>query len=248
MSLSSFSERISEALIRATGRREHRVPLHPPMAKPAGGSTVAVSRQVGTPDSQIAHAVAARLRWPAYDHELLERIASEMHVAIDALEHVDERHIPWLQECVERFGVASSVSEEMFVARLVETVQALGAAGESVIVGRGAAFVLLHSRTLSVRLIAPPADRAAAVGRERRLASHAAAALVEKIDRERAAFVRRHFLRDVSDPQNYDLVLNTAQFDVGECADLIIDALARKLHLPAPEAALFETETVFMTA
>jgi hypothetical protein len=54
-----------------------------------------------------------------------------------------------------------------------------------------------------------------------------AARYVEKKDRERDLFVKHHFHKDPADPRQYDLVLNTTRFLVGECADIILDALRR---------------------
>jgi hypothetical protein len=52
----------------------------------------------------VARAVAERLGWNVYDHELLEVVARDLHVRVKLLENVDERHVPWLQECVESFA------------------------------------------------------------------------------------------------------------------------------------------------
>ena len=62
---------------------------------------------------------------------------------------------------------------------------------------------------------------------------------IEATDRDRAEFVREHFRRDVADPRNYDLVLNTSRFTVAECADLIIESLRRlESHAARGEPAL----------
>src|SRR5438270_827559 len=62
---------------------------------------------------------------------------------------------------------------------------------------------------------------------------------IEATDRDRAEFVREHFRRNVADPRNYDLVLNTSRFTVAECADLIIESLRRlESHAVRGEPAL----------
>jgi cytidylate kinase len=122
---------------------------------------------------------------------------------------------------------------------LIETLLSLAARGRSVIVGRGSPFVLPTATTLRVRLIAPLEDRIEVVCHEQSLRRSEAARFVQIADRERAHFARLHFQRDSSDPQHYDLVLNTSQFPIDECATLIVDALQTKSHeQTAPSASI----------
>lgn len=228
MSLSGLTERISVAWIKATGRHES-----PSEANGAGrphrrGFSVAISREAGTRGPIVARLVGERLGWQVYDHELLEIVARELHVAPKLLEDLDERHISWLQECVEAFGAVPGVREGKYVRHLIEAMLSLGARGQCVIVGRGAPFVLPPASTLRVRLVAPFEDRVAAIAHDQHLPQHEAASAVQRTDRERAQYVRLHFLRDPADPQHYDLILNTSQFTMDECADLIADAARRK--------------------
>jgi cytidylate kinase len=59
---------------------------------------------------------------------------------------------------------------------------------------------------------------------------------VERIDRERIHFVKDHFHKDATDPRQYDLVLNSSRYSVGECAELVIEALYRfQAHSSLPQ-------------
>ena len=186
----------------------------------------------------MACEVGARLGWPVYDHELLERIAREMGLRVRLLESVDERRQSWLRECIEAFASAPVegryVSEGAFVRHLVETVLSLGAHGECVIVGRGAAQLLAPQTTLRVRLVGARADRIAAVSRHFGLTPKEAERRVQEIEQERVRFVRDHFQKDPADLANYDLILNSSRWSVAECAELIIQALhALQVWTPA---------------
>src|SRR5262249_20693847 len=103
------------------------------MARTAQAFTIALSREAGTSGTSVAREVGKRLGWQVYDHELLERIAQEMHVRAALLQSVDERHQSWLLESVEAFLAAPEkneweplVSESAYVRHLVETIFALG--------------------------------------------------------------------------------------------------------------------------
>lgn len=231
MSRNRTPERISEAWIRATGRSEHPSPAETEAARRR--FSVAISREAGTGGPAVARAAGERLGWQVYDHELLELVARDLHVRVKFLQDLDERHVTWLQECVEAFAAVPSVGESKYVRHLVETMLSLAAQGRCVLVGRGAPFVLPPASTLRVRLVAPFEDRVAAVMRGQNLSHREAARFVEQTDRDRSHFVRLHFARDVSDPEYYDLILNASQFSVDECADMIVAALRQKSHASA---------------
>ncbi len=231
MDRKSTSESLAQAMERARrhwqrqGKGEGQVVSAAAPAKIA--FTIAISREAGAGGVQVARAVGERLGWQVYDREILQKIAEEMGLRADLLESVDERHSSWLRECMEAFASVPSVSAEAYVRNLIETLLSLAAHGECVIVGRGAAHVLPEATTLRIRLVANQADRLAASSQQLGLGQAEAAAWMERTDRERTMFVNNYFQRDVKDPHEYDLILNTSRFSVPECVDLIQAALSR---------------------
>ena len=91
------------------------------------------------------------------------------------------------------------------------------------IVGRGAAFILPAKTTVRVRLVGPVRERVAVLGRKLGINEIEAARQVRTIDRQRIDFVQDHFLKDPTDPHNYDLVLNVSRLSVGESAALVVE-------------------------
>jgi cytidylate kinase len=234
--MSLISDRASEALVRAVGH--HEAVIHQAHAHQAGGSqlrkfSIAISSETGTRGPAVARIVGERLGWSVYDRELLEIIARNLHVAVKSVENVDEHHVTWLQECVESFAAVPAVREQKFVCHLIEAMLSLSARGRCVIVGRGSPFVLPAATTLRVRLTAPLADRIDAICQERHLSRSDAARHIEQIDRYRTHFVKLHFQRDAGDVQHYDLMVNTSQFPIDECAQLIVNGLMQKSHAAA---------------
>jgi len=229
---SALSQLVERACRDWESRRRAAGQDHPPA--PAQTLAVALSREAGVLGTSVATEVGRLLGWQVYDHELLRQIAHDMGARAALLESVDEKRQSWLLEAVQAFLSAPAksatvpwVSESAFVRRLVETVLALGAHGGCVIVGRGAPFILPAETTLRVRLVAPAADRVAALSRKLGISEQEAARKVRTTDRERTDFVQDHFLKDPADPRNYDLVLNAARLSVGDCAGLVVEALRR---------------------
>lgn len=187
--------------------------------------TITISREAGANGPAIARAVGERLKWPVYDKELVQKIADEMGLHADLLQSVDEKQMGWLKECLRTFASASKVNETAFVRHLVETLLSLAAHGECVIVGRGAAVVLPAETTLKVRLGGPARQRIETIRQRFGIPREEAENWVQKTDHERQRFVMDHFHKDPSDPQYYDLVLNSSRFSVAECADFIVKGL-----------------------
>ncbi len=187
--------------------------------------TIALAREAGVSGTTVADEVAKRLGWPVYDKELLQRIAEEMGLRTQLLESVDEKRKSWLQECLEGFVAAGGVSEMSYVQHLTQTILSLGANGKCVIVGRGAAHILPRETTLRVRLVGDLPDRIVTVSRRINITKEKAATWIANTDRERQTFVKDHYLKDPTDPHNYDLILNTSCWSVADCSDLILQGL-----------------------
>src|SRR5262249_41909304 len=146
------SELLAENLQHTTEHWEKRradAAQHPSGKVPVAW-TVAISREAGSRGSSIAHRVGELLGWHVYDRELLQKIADEKGLRVRLLEHVDEKHTSWLESSLEGLQTGPRVSEVAFARYLVETVYALAALGECVIVGRGSAFILPPQSTLRV--------------------------------------------------------------------------------------------------
>jgi cytidylate kinase len=230
---------LAETIVHAHSYRESHQQARRTPGSPA--LTIAISRQAGAGGTSIGSEVGARLGWPVYDHELVERIAREMHLRTKLLESVDERHTSWLVECAESFSQVPLVSESAYVRHLIQTILSLGAHGSCVIVGRGASHILPPVTTLRVRLVGDREDRITALARELGISHEEASRRIDVIERERIAFSKDHFHKDPRDPQNFDLVLNSSCFSYSECAQLIIEALHRlEARVRASTAALRE--------
>jgi cytidylate kinase len=196
--------------------------------------TIAISREAGALGSGVAAEVGRRLGWPVHDRNILDRIARELHRPPSRLEPVDERAASWLGESLASLFDKYYVGTDAYLKHLFAAVRGLGEAGRCVIVGRGANFILPAETTLRVRLVALPGDRAQVAAGRLGLSAAEAAAWVKTTERERAAFIKRTFQQDVTDPHNYDLVLNLSRLTVDEAADGILETLRRLERRGAP--------------
>jgi cytidylate kinase len=222
--LGSTSGLVTERQVEALQQAQRNWQQHRQAGRGAVGVTVALTREAGCPGTSIARQVGARLGWPVYDHELLEKIAEEMGLRASLLESLDERRQSWILECLQGLSSAATVTEGKYVHHLSQTLLSLGALGECVIVGRGAAQLLPAETTLRVRLIGELGDRIAAISKRLGLSTQDAKRWVEQKDRDRTDFIRSHFVKDPTDLRQYDLVLNSSLWSEATSADLIVRA------------------------
>ena len=215
-------ERQTESLLQA---EQHWLAAQQGTRRKIENWTIAISRLAGTPGTEVGEELGRRLGWPVYDRQLIQQIASELGLHEKLLESVDEKQKNWLLERVETFAAAPRVSEAGFVRKLVETILSLGTHGHCIIVGRASWYVLPAASTLRVRLVGALPDRIERAEQTLHYTKKQAAQWVEETDSARQQFFKNHFFQDPADPSLYDLTLNTSRWNVGQCADIILQGL-----------------------
>ncbi len=192
--------------------------------------TIAISREAGSRGGSIAQRASAKLGWQVYRQDLLEYIAQEGSFRQEMADNLAPSARPWLEEQLDRLLREQNLSRHPAVLDMARIILALGAAGEVVLVGRGAGCVLPSSSTLHVRVMAPLQDRIAYMAQWLRLTTEEAAEQVRLRDSRRAEFIATHFQRQPGDIYQYDLLLNSSLLGEDLCAELIVQAARAKLE------------------
>ncbi len=186
---------------------------------------ITISREYGSGGGEIATRTATRLGWKLIDHEVVVRVAQELGVTEAEAEAYDERTesavsriLATLQAIQPTIPVAPPVllttdAHDYNEARR-RVIEGAVAAGQVVIVGRGAQVLLAQRH------------------------QNAARARVQVKDRDRARYLQVEHNKDSGDPHLYDLVVNTSILDLDSVVDLLSLALerkARRLSTPTGE-------------
>lgn len=185
---------------------------------------VTVSRQAGSRGTEIARLVSESLGFRFWDQELVHRIAEQSGAPEAMLRAVDEHPRGRLADLLSGILMGDRSTEEEYFAQLVRLVASLAERGGSVIVGRGAQFVVAAESALRVRVVAPLDARVHALAAQRGIRDAEARAEVERLDRERSAFMRQHYDRDVTDPAAYDLAINSAALSTERAVEVVVAA------------------------
>lgn len=194
---------------------------------------LAISRETGAGGGAIARMVGQRLGWKVYDHELLEAIAHRMELPVDDVRIFDELAPSPVQDWLLPLREEHYAPQEAYLDHLAKLIEAIGRAGESVLVGRGAGFMLPRESTLSIRIIAPLRIRALRLAERMGVSVRTARRAARDLDRRRAQFDRTMHRMVSGDPHHYDIVLDTHSLGL----DIVTEVIVRAVEAGRPAAS-----------
>ena len=199
-------------------------------------AVVTVSRQYGAGGLRVGRAVAEALGFAFVDREIVEEAARRLGVEPELAEERDER----APAIVEEIGLAlAAASPEFGLSALPElddralagatkrVLLSLADAGDYVILGRGSQAALIgRDDACHLALVGGLADRVGRIMQWQNVDEREARARCERIDAERAGYVKHFYGKDIRDPLLYDAVLNTSRLGL-EAASTLAVAIAR---------------------
>jgi len=188
---------------------------------------IAITREMGSLGKDVARELGAELGLPVVYHEVIDHLADRLRVRKS---HVI-RLLDGSAGLLERLS-ADTTSLSLFTADEIIGIAAKGPG--AVIRGWGATHLLREvPHAVCVRVCAPFETRKHRM--MERLGSDDDARVADEIrtnDEAHSAIMRRHFDLQWTEPEHYDLVLNTKRVSVEECVGEVL-ALVR-----APQVAV----------
>lgn len=182
-------------------------------------ATITISRQLGSLGLDVARVLADQLRYRLVHRELINQAALRAGAPEMALATIDELGL--LDLC------PSQKDCEAYHQAVHQVMLELVAEGNVVIVGRaGQAILRGHPEVLHVRIIAPQKLRAERIAKLHKIPVRKALAQIEASDRYRKNYLQQFYKMDWDDPEQYDLVLNTARLVPIRAATLVESALS----------------------
>lgn len=208
---------------------------------------ITVSRMFGSGGSDVAAQVARALGWTLFDNEMVDAVAQRLGLTPAEVSSREER-VPSL---VERIADAMSMSapegavpvadqsmtqttETRIVNVTTHVIDDAVQQGNAVLVGRGAQCVLAdRPDALHVFCYAALPALVSYAIEHRGVNPANARAEVEKRNREREQYVKRHWGRDWRAHENYHLCVDTGRLGVDAAARLVIAAARERFSLTA---------------
>ncbi len=187
-------------------------------------SVITVEREFGCGGGEIAAKLAQRLQWKLWDQALTEEIAKLADVDCAAVEKKQEKIDSTFHRLAKIFwrgsyeGAVKTGAEFFDADCMVEmggqVMQRAAAEGKCVIVGRGAPYFLReHPDAFHVFLYAPYAEKLRRLRENGSRIPGNPETLLNTVDRDRIAFVKRYFNADWPTRSLYHLMVNTAVGD-----------------------------------
>ena len=124
---------------------------------------ITISREFGCDAADVAQQLVKLLNerckpihpWVAYDRELLDKVASELHLSHDLMDALDGRRRDEMSELFETI-LNHKMDDALVYRKLAEVIRSLAVHGHSVLIGRGGYLLTQDLKTgMHVRLIAP---------------------------------------------------------------------------------------------
>lgn len=199
---------------------------------------ITISRQFGAGGSEVARRVAAALGWRVVDNELVEQVAARAGLPPERVAAREERCPTFVERLARTLAAATpevfpppdtagtmvDVPEAELVKITEAVVREIAARGRVVVVGRAAPAVLARQTdALHVRLVAPRAFRVQVAADRLGCAPAQAAAILDETDRMRARYTREYYRRDLNDPVNFHVVLNTGVLGFDGATEVIVE-------------------------
>jgi cytidylate kinase len=196
-----------------------------------------ISREYGSGGAEIAHLIARDLGWRLVDKELMDEISRKANVSASEAAAFDERVDPWFHRITRSIwglgidGVSAIAPVDMFDAGRAadvtkQVIEEACRAGQCVIVGRGAQFILQNRKDVFHAFIyASFEDRVRRI-KQRIEPGQNAEALVRSMDAERLEYIRLHYKQNRLNPHLYDVMINSKDYPLEKVAQLILSTMA----------------------
>jgi cytidylate kinase len=197
---------------------------------------ITIEREFGAGGSIIAGKLARHLNWKLWDQALTAEIARMAQCDQHSVARIEERVDPLFYRLMKVFMRGSferslpvsgleHLDADSMVVFMQRVIESAAAAGDCVIVGRGAPYVLRNRPDAFHVFIYAPLDEKLRRVRAAGKSEAEALDLVSTIDTERATFIKKYFGKEWPNRQLYHLMLNSR---VGD--DIVIQTILDEIR------------------
>jgi cytidylate kinase len=197
---------------------------------------VTISRQFGCEGGTLARILVDLLNercrpvvpWVAYDTELLDRVAKELHLSRAVLDALDGRRRNEMSELFDAI-LNRKVDEAVVFRKLAEVARSIALHGHAVMVGRGTSLTTQDLKNgLHLRLVAPLEWRAHKLSETRNLSYADAKKAVTEGEEQRDRFIKTFFIQNPAYELAPDLTVDNSQFNLLQLAEIVFTALSAR--------------------
>jgi cytidylate kinase len=183
-----------------------------------------IEREYGSGASNIGRTLADRLGWKFWDHEITDEIARRLKCKAETVEKHGERLDSMFYRLMKAFmrgsfeaqvqtGDFEMLDAENLAILFEKVITKIAADGKCVILGRGAPWFLRDRNNAFRVFLYAPYDEKLRRTMGQGVARREAEQLLDSVDRDRAAFIRRYYNKDWPDRYIYNMMINVSRGD-----------------------------------
>lgn len=203
------------------------------------GPCITISRETGAGADEVSGALveflkpytANEIEWTVFDRNLIEKVLQDHHLPMYLSSLMAE----------EKYSAIKSIMNEILggepgiwslVHKTTETILQLAQIGNVILLDRGANFITFKLKNcFHVRLVSTLEDRVNHIQELFGFNKKDALEFIKKEDIDRKNYVMTYFHKDITDPLQYHMVLNTHLINENEAAQIIGSSLIKKLPM-----------------
>jgi cytidylate kinase len=197
---------------------------------------ITISREYGCSGYSIAKDIVKIMNnadktpeplWAAYERQVLDRVMEEMDLSSHLVKTLTDDALRDLTDILK--SAFSDLPPQVAVyQKLAQTIRILAGHGNVVLVGRAANVITRGmSGGYHAMIVAPMEYKVKNIMKLKNVTKKEAEKLVTENTERRVNYIREYVRFDVTDPHNYDLVINLANQSASSAANLIVDGMKR---------------------
>jgi cytidylate kinase len=201
------------------------------------GPCITISRETGAGAEVISQRLIEILQkykkddmpdWTIFDKNLIEKVLEDHHLPKTLAEIFDEKKYSSILSFASEVLVGQP-SLQTLVHKTTQTILSLAEIGNVIIIGRGGNIVTANlPNAFHVRLVSTVEDRIKHIKEAYGYDTKQATEFLKKDDQARKNYLSTYFHKQIDDPLNYHLVINTHVFEHDAAADMIASAVMSK--------------------
>ena len=165
--------------------------------------------------------------WMFFDKDILEIVLDEHNLPKEISKYMPEGKINEIQDVIEQlFGLHPS--EHRLITKISETILHLSHLGNVVLVGRGSNIITSYNNNgIHLRLIDSLDNRIVNIQKFFKMSKVEALNLIQKEDKERAAYIKKYFNKDINGSNLYSLTINFDFLEITDAIELICEEIIK---------------------
>ena len=202
-----------------------------------GYQYLVMEREYGSGATQIGGRLSEILGIPCYGREILEQVAKKGHISAEQIEAYEEKatnsflYSVYLMSRMDTGESNLASAESNIYLAEQKVIRELAASGPCILIGHCAAQALKDKKdVLRVFIHADKQTRLRRAVEEYGIAQADAPRVLKKFDKKRENYYRANTSADWKDPDEYDMMLNSARLGTDGCVEILKDFYSRGLY------------------